>query len=241
MKHILVFGGTGHIGEAIVRQLLANNVQVTFTFFHNETKALELEKLGAKKIKCEIKSHNDLAIINNLNERYDGAIYAIGINPDDIFVKSKNIEKNYHLLSELPNELRTKLIHLFISGPYDFLDCATKNSTQNSNILFINTLDGVKTLPSPIFFSQCRSSYKGLVESSSKELGKNGIKINQINIGLVESATADKLSHQLKMKYLKYCALNRTATALEIANFSVWFVLNNTYVTGQSIILDGAI
>lgn len=241
MKRVIVFGGTGHIGQWIVKKLLENNIEVTFTYFRNIAKALELESLGSKKIQFEISPNNDFSKICNLNIKYDGAIYAIGINPKEIFIKPKNIEKNYPLISEMPFELRDKLINLNIFGPYNFLEFISRNSTSDTNILFINTLDGVKTIPSPVFFSQCRSSYKGLVESSSKELGKYGIKVNQVNIGLVESQTADLLSDNLKAKYLKYCSMNRAATANEIANFTVWFVLNNTYVTGQSIILDGAI
>lgn len=241
MKRVIVFGGTGHIGQGIVKKLLENNIEVTFTYFQNFTKALELEALGARKIQFEISPGHDFSEIFNLNIKYDGAIYAIGIDPREIFSKPRSIEKNYPLIFEMPSGLREKLININILGPYNFLEFISQNSTADTNVLFINTLDGVKTIPSPVFFSQCRASYKGLVESSSKELGQYGIKVNQVNIGLVESQTADLLSDSLKAKYLKYCSMNRAASAGEIASFAVWFVLNNTYVTGQSIILDGAI
>lgn len=237
MKKILIFGGTGLIGEAIVKKLIEEKINVTFTYFKNESKALELESLGATKIQHELNSKS----IFKLSEKFDGAIYSIGIYPDEIFVKPKNISKNFHAINEITFELQRKLIDLFITGPYEFLKYMTNHSTSNANILFINTLDGVKTPPSPVFFSQCRSSYKGLVESGSRELGVNGIKVNQINLGLVEGPTSKQLSNDLLTKYLKYCSLNRMAMPIEIANFASWFVLNNTYVTGQSIILDGAI
>jgi 3-oxoacyl-[acyl-carrier protein] reductase len=40
---------------------------------------------------------------------------------------------------------------------------------------------------------------------------------------------------------LKHCSLKRVGTFQEVAEWVAWLVMENTYITGQSILLDGGL
>ena len=81
----------------------------------------------------------------------------------------------------------------------------------------------------------------GLIEVLSKDLGRDKIKINSIAPGVLEGGASENLSKQLKYDYLKHCSLRRYGKAIEVANMAVWFLEENSYITGKTIVLDGGL
>jgi NAD(P)-dependent dehydrogenase (short-subunit alcohol dehydrogenase family) len=49
------------------------------------------------------------------------------------------------------------------------------------------------------------------------------------------------LPAKLKEDYNQFCALKRPAQLPEIASVIAWLALENTYVTGQTWLVDGAL
>jgi NAD(P)-dependent dehydrogenase (short-subunit alcohol dehydrogenase family) len=45
----------------------------------------------------------------------------------------------------------------------------------------------------------------------------------------------------VKREYQKHCALKRFGTHEEVARAIAWLALENTYVTGQTLLLDGGL
>ena len=112
---------------------------------------------------------------------------------------------------------------------------------QGGNIIIVGSMDGVKTVPSPIHFALSKAALKGLTESLSKELGGFNIRVNMIAPGIMEGGQSDLLSEERLAPYLKHCSLRRLGQPEEAAEVIAWFALENTYVTGQSILLDGGL
>lgn len=235
-KNILVVGGTGEIGSKIVEKLLKNNCDVSFTYYKNTTKSSELEKLGAKSHEFNIFQKNAFAELLKSFQNLDAIIYSLGLAPEKI------INKDFKKIAELEDEIFDEINHLFVKAPYQLIrEVTSKIKSSGGNILFVNTLDGIKTQPGSVAFSQCRSSVKGLIESASRELGPLGIKINQVSLGLVQGKIQRAIPKNTQEKYLKYCALGRFANPDEVATMLTWLSLNNTYMTGESVVLDGAL
>jgi 3-oxoacyl-[acyl-carrier protein] reductase/ketoreductase RED2 len=49
------------------------------------------------------------------------------------------------------------------------------------------------------------------------------------------------LPDDLRAEYLKHCGLKRLGRLDEVASVAVWLALDNTLVTGQTIVVDGAL
>lgn len=235
-KHFLIIGGTGEIGSALVELLLKSNCKVSFTYNKNKTLSEELANKGAKAIPFDIKSPNSFNNLFSNVDQLDGIIYSIGVTPEQI------IANDFKKISEIDESILAELDLFFVKGPYQLLNHAqNKMNPSGGNIILVNTLDGIKTQPGNVAFSQYRSSMKGLIESASRELGPKGIKINQVCIGLIKGKIQNKIPRHVQEKYLKHCALNRFANPLEVANVVGWVSMNNTYITGESLVLDGAL
>jgi NAD(P)-dependent dehydrogenase (short-subunit alcohol dehydrogenase family) len=80
-----------------------------------------------------------------------------------------------------------------------------------------------------------------MTAAMAKELGKDGIRVNLVAPGILESGMSHVLPENLRQEYLKHCGLRRYGRQAEIAAWAAWLALHNTYVTGQTILVDGAL
>jgi 3-oxoacyl-[acyl-carrier protein] reductase len=245
----LVFGGTGAVGSAVCAELVESDAKVAFTYFSNLQKAKDVESSlqGTKSFKCDFKNEKSLEeSIDGALEflgGLDAAIFCIGSPPGEIFTKDRGVSKNFETFSDSSNSKLQQIFDISVTGVFrasrKILPALEKS--ENGNIIFIGSLDGVKTLPSPVQFASARGAVKSFAEALSKEVGPLKIKCNQIAMGLLDSGSSMGLSIDLRKNYLKHCALQRYGKPEEIAAVAGWLALHNTYMTGQSIILDGGL
>jgi NAD(P)-dependent dehydrogenase (short-subunit alcohol dehydrogenase family) len=112
---------------------------------------------------------------------------------------------------------------------------------QGGQIVVVGSMDGVKTVPAPVHYAAGKGALRAMVQALAKELGEKRILVNMVAPGILEGGLARLLSDELLQEYLKHSSLRRTGTAREIAELVAWLALENTYVTGQSIVLDGGL
>ena len=108
-------------------------------------------------------------------------------------------------------------------------------------MVLLSSMDGYKSVPSPIHFAASRSALRGMIEAMSKELGNYNIRVNIVSPGIVEAGASEKLGPDMTEEYEKHTALKRFATVKEVAEMASWMALENTYISGQAILLDGGL
>ena len=112
---------------------------------------------------------------------------------------------------------------------------------NGGNFVFVGAMAGVKPVPAPIHYAVSKGGIHTLAVSLSKALGKQKICVNGIAPGLLEGGIGTLLKKELQEEYIKHCSLGRLGTSKEIAEMVSWFLRENTYITGQSILLDGGL
>jgi 3-oxoacyl-[acyl-carrier protein] reductase len=112
---------------------------------------------------------------------------------------------------------------------------------QGGQIVVVGSMDGVKSVPAPIHYAAGKGALRAMVQALAKELGPKRILVNMVAPGILEGGLARLLSDDLLQEYLKHSSLKRTGTAHEIAEMVAWLALENSYVTGQAILLDGGL
>jgi NAD(P)-dependent dehydrogenase (short-subunit alcohol dehydrogenase family) len=109
------------------------------------------------------------------------------------------------------------------------------------NIVLVGSVDGVKPVPTPVPYSVSKAALVGMAQAMAKELGKDNVRVNVVAPGLFQGGLSRTLPQGLREEYLKHCSLKRLARPEEVANVIAWLALYNTYVTAQTILLDGGL
>ncbi|MEW6738267.1 MAG: SDR family oxidoreductase, partial [Acidobacteriota bacterium] len=112
---------------------------------------------------------------------------------------------------------------------------------KSGEIIIVGSIDGVKPVPAPIHYAASKGALRSMTESLAKELGVDNIRVNLVAIGVLAGGIAKYLSRDLLESYLEHCSLKRVGTNREVAEMVVRLALHNSYVTGQTIVLDGGL
>jgi 3-oxoacyl-[acyl-carrier protein] reductase len=112
---------------------------------------------------------------------------------------------------------------------------------QRSHILNISSIAGIISKSGQASYSATKSGLIGLTKSMALDLAENNILINALCPGTTNTSMVQQvLSENKKEKIIRGIPLGRLADPIEIANCAAFLVSDlNTYITGQSIIIDG--
>lgn len=228
MTQYLVVGASGYIGSAVYKRLVEAEEKVVGTTCHGRSKTDFCDLDLADTQSTELFVRKFLPQVDVLN----GVVFANSFGDEKHFDSS--LEHRYEQYQDL--------------GPFaynvNYLIHALKSrltAAQNPNIVFLSSLVGSKATPAPISFSLAKSMVNGFTESLSKHLGSENIKVNSVAPGMLEGGASKLVCEKNKKKYLEHCALGRFGTNEEVAKTVCWLLVDNSYITGQKIVLDGAL
>ncbi|APT60024.1 short-chain dehydrogenase [Roseomonas gilardii] len=90
-------------------------------------------------------------------------------------------------------------------------------------------------------YSAAKAGVLGLARAMARELGPDGIRVNSITPGLIQTdITAGKLSDAMKAEILKGIPLNRLGDAIDVARICLFLASDlSSYVTGATIDVNG--
>lgn len=244
-RRCLVLGGSGALGSEICRTLHREGCEIALTYHTREEAAVELARrihavwIGA----CDLSDHEQVRrCVRSASEKLGGL---------DAFIQAAGISGKAELYqgasgrrleaiddAELEDVVRVNALGTFTA-------CREAHrimkNERNGNIVVIGSMDGVKGVPSPVPFAMSKAALRGLVESFAHEAGPDGIRINLVAPGILEGGASRHLGEEARKLYLKHCGLKRFGTMAEAAEMAVWLALENTYVTGQCLLLDGGL
>lgn len=223
----LVTGSTQGIGLAISKILIQQGYDVVR---HGKRKLLDKNYIqadltnesGVKKlIRVIKKKHKYINLIVN-NASFTKYI------PYSNFEKlNKNLFKKIMYINfEAPFHLSTKLLDLLKKG---------HKKNGNSQIINIASVAGITGSGSNLIYA----SSKGAIITLTKSLAKTvrPIKVNSISPGLIKTNFV-KFPDKYYVNMKKNTPAGKTGEPKDIASV-VKFLLENEYITGQNIIIDG--
>jgi NAD(P)-dependent dehydrogenase (short-subunit alcohol dehydrogenase family) len=90
-------------------------------------------------------------------------------------------------------------------------------------------------------YSAAKAGVLGLAKAMARELGPDGIRVNSITPGLIQTdITGDKLTDDLKAEILKGIPLNRLGNAEDVARACLFLGSDlSSYITGATIDVNG--
>ena len=247
--HCLVLGGTGYIGSAVCRLLHECAARLAFTYHTNGEMAREL----AEQLKGSLPLRADLASYADTRRVVREAAGSLG--GLDVMIQCAGTAGDPTLYSTHQPDDHEKFLRI-TEAEWDAMSNVTVRSTfaacqeatlfmrQNrggGSIVIVGSIDGVKPLPAPVHYAAGKGALRSLTEALAKELGRDNIRVNLVAPGILEGGIARHLDPRLLQDYLEHCSLKRAGKSAEVAEVVVRLALENTYVTGQSILLDGGL
>jgi len=237
-KSVVVFGGSGTVGRAVVSALAADGAKVAFTYFQNEAAAQALVDAvpGSIARRVDLSSASEAArAVAELRAQLGGLTAFVHAAT----VTSAAAEPKFESILEADEAALDRLLAINLKSA--FFACRELARDFSGNIVLLGSIDGAKSVPAPAAYAASKGALSALARALSKELGPRGVKINVVAPGVLEAGSSRSLPESLRAEYLKHCGLRRYGKVEEIAGLVAWLALQNTYITGQTLVVDGAL
>jgi NAD(P)-dependent dehydrogenase (short-subunit alcohol dehydrogenase family) len=237
---IVVVGGSGAVGSETCRLLTARGAEVAFTFHRNEEAARMLvDETGATPRRVDL---TDVpTAISELGALADtwGAIDAVVCCAA---LRSTCEPAVAEALDEDDWAGFDRMMQVNVRGPVVVARAlAPRFGEGGGNIVLLGSINGLKPVPTPAPYAASKAAVIGVAQALAKELGPRRILVNVVAPGILDSGASETLREETRAQYLKHSALTRFGAHREVAEQIAFLALSNTYITGQSIVLDGGL
>ena len=234
-RSALITGGGRGLGRALVTTFLREGAKVSFTWNTSEDGARELEALGATGYQANVLD----------SARLKAVVAAIELDqgPLDLLVNKAGIGQVVPL-ALMEEEDWDRMMDTHVKGAFLTIRQALRPMIRErrGHILNMSSLAGVKMMNAPVHYAAAKAALKGLTEALAKEVGRYGIQVNCLAPGILEGGVSVNLPEKKLAQYLDHCALGRVGTMQEVAEVAAMLCSSrNTYMSGSTIVLDGAV
>ncbi|MDM5180229.1 SDR family oxidoreductase [Massilia sp. DJPM01] len=232
MKRVLVLGGSGALGSALLREFKRSGADVVFTYCGNAQAAAAIgEELGFPAYAADFAQADAIEALFDALARDarlpDVVVHCAGVAP--------------LALVGAVTAAAWDAVHA-VHGRAALL-CAQQMEQRGLRgaLVLVAALDGLQPVPAPAHYAASQAALWGLTMALAKELGPKGILVNLAVVGVLDGGIAAALDPKLRESYRRYSALGRTGTCIEAARGLRWLALENTYLNGAQFPLTGGL
>jgi 3-oxoacyl-[acyl-carrier protein] reductase len=228
VKRAFVFGGTGTVGSAILRELARRSVHATFTYHRSEDKAKMLAaELGHTAVRVDLADGAATTTLLDAQPSFDVVIHAAGVSAG-------------LALPEI--DLATWQHAMAVNVQSAFLACRwVAARAQRCDVVLVGGLDRAQSLPLPPQFAASQGALSALAMAVAHEVGPHDIRVNVVALGPLDGGLSRGLSTRRKKDYETFSALRRPGTPDEAAKVVAWLALENSFIQGKVIAVNGGI
>ncbi|TDC08172.1 SDR family oxidoreductase [Nonomuraea longispora] len=236
-KKAIVTGGTRGIGRAIVLGLARAGADVITCHRQEgeaaEQLAMELKELGGDHhvIRADVGRPEEVErLVEECRSRY-GALDVIVNNAGAI---------SHIPFEELTAEEWRRVVDTNLTGAAFVVGKALPLLGQGASIVNVGSRVATVGVPLRAHYTAAKSGLIGLTRSLAKELGPQGIRVNVVAPGPVD--TGMDIPAPVRERYRNLIALGRLGASEEIANVVLFLADDlSSFVSGETIHVDGGI
>lgn len=234
-RRALVLGGTGAVGEAVLRALRARGVTADFTWLRSEERARALEReLGHRARRLDLAEPAALTAL--VRELFAGDA------PPDVAIHCAGVLEAAPAL-EVTDEAWERAFA--VNGRSAFVACRELARGMavrgRGSIVLVGALDRGQSLPVPVAFACAQGLLGALAMSLAHEVGPRGVRVNVAALGLLERGLSRALSPDARQDYAAYSALRRLGTPEEAALPILWLALDDAAMNGKVLAINGGL
>ena len=239
-KIAVVNGASRGIGEAIAKGLADCGALVVLTSRRQESVqkvADEIVAAGGKAVaKACHAGHLDQidALFEYVKETF-GRL--------DILINNAATNPYYGPATDLTPKAFDKTVDINLKGPYFMLSRAVPIMVQSGggSVVNVASIAALVSLPGQAVYSMTKAGLISITKSFAKEYGQQGIRVNAILPGVVETQLASALIEDPGVqKWLSRLPAGRAAQPQEMVAGVLYLVSDQAaYTTGTTLVMDG--
>lgn len=240
-KNIIITGGTGGIGQALITYLSSKGANIAFSYNKDKETAQVLEGNSDMNVGKILSFQVDVKEKESIKQFAHFAYSKLG--KVDVLINNAGIRKDKSLLymqdEEWKDVLETNLTGTFYTCrafvPYMLRE-------KSGRIINISSISGINGMIGQVNYSSSKAGIIGLTKSLAKEMVSFGISVNAIAPGPVDTDMLVGMPEDKKKELIQQIPAGRALKPEEfalVANFLADEELSPTYLTGQVITLDG--
>lgn len=236
-KFALVCGASGAIGRAICDELAAEGWSL-YLHYH----------LGRERVLSMASSYTDaypsqefIPVQADFSDANGADLLAV-----QIFSLHAVVFANGHaytqLLEDTPAEEMERLWRVHVQNPMRLLAKVSQKLRSNtkSYVLFIGSIWGAVGAAGEVVYSAVKGAQHAFVKAYAQEVAYNGIRVNAIAPGFIDSKMNDHLSGEEKMAIAAEIPLQQLGSVEDVAKMTRFYLSGAAdYVTGQILHING--
>ena len=239
MKTVLVTGASRGIGKEIAKEFAKNGYNVAINYNNSKQQAeelcLELNNMGCNAILVKAVLSNEEEVKQMINT----VVMCFG--HIDVLVNNAGISYKGLLIDE-SDDCTKHILDINLLGSILTSKYVLQNMLkyQNGKIINISSIWGNCGASCEATYSASKAGLIGLTKSLAKEYGYNGITVNCICPGVVDTDMNKNLTNQEMQDIIENIPSGRLCTTKEIAELVLYLSSSKgEYINGQIITIDG--
>lgn len=236
-KTILITGCNSGIGLKTAHLFLSKNFSVIgLDISSNAENSLNAHIDNFRYFKCDVSKHEEFkAVFDQLGE--DFKLNCLVNNAGILGPRKKVVD--------YPEDIFAKVIDVNLKGVYYGMKYAIPLllKAENPSIVNVASVAGHVGMAAHLAYSASKHAVVGMTKTSAVEYAKAGLRINAICPGFTSTAMVKEA--QVDADYLNaliYATpMRRLGTPEEIAKAIYYLAEEASFVTGQSLIIDGGL
>ena len=235
-KVAIVTGAARGIGQSIAIELARNGATVVVSdIIPGNTTVNKIKNLKQKSIFIKTDVSNKQQVENLIQQTIKKfKKIDILVNNAGIFIPGET--------KKLTEKDWDKTININLKGNLLCSQAALKHMKKGASIINISSVAGIKGYSQAAAYCASKGGIRLLTKSLAAEYGPQGIRINSIHPGIIETAMTKGILSDKKTKQgiLTKLPLKRTGKPIDIAGPTVFLASDaSSYITGEELIVDG--
>ncbi len=238
-KRALVTGGSRGIGREIVLGLARGGAAVAACYNREsddvERLRSELAEIGGDGYLAQADVSDPASVerfVGDAVERFGGL---------DVLINNAGVV-SHKMIGELELDEWRWVIDTNLTAVYLVAKAALPAMSEGASIVNITSAVAMRGMPARTHYISSKAGVIGFTRALCKEVGRQGIRVNAIAPGIIETDQTADLDEAGRQRYAGLAALNRLGGPAEIAHVVLFLASDlSSFVSGQTINVDGGI
>ncbi len=231
-KVALVTGGTGGIGQAIVKQLVEDDYFVLFTYNSDEISKEYIESNFKNTKGYKFSALSDISRYNEFVSQFDQI---------DLLVNNLGIT-NDKLIAKMDEDDFMKVIDINLNSCFKMSKVVIKKMSKqkSGNIINISSVIGITGNIGQANYAASKAGMIAFSKSLAKEYARKNVRVNTVAPGFIKTNMTDKLDDKIIDNIISNIPLKRMGEGSDVANLVSFLASDQaSFITGQTIVVDG--